>query len=525
MSVSITYGDFTFPTPLPFVGIGESPVYISGEMDHSIINISLVGQITGCSLSDLKTSKTSLIDGLSSGFKTLTVGAASYPYAKPISVSFQDSNLVKSIPYNIDFEALEEKDFSQFYGIEDPIDVWEYSEEEGRRVAATHTVSARGVKTSATDSLQVAKSFVDGRLNDFENLSIFFSGDNVIKNSSSESINRASNSYSVVESYSLSQSLSSDISGVIVRPSCRISYSNDSFSASVDGTIEGGITGAVVQTGYFSPENATAFLKDSVNRFKTEYENLLYGEILKGPQSYNYDVDTGANQISFSFDFRDPTDFRTGEVIHDFSTSFSASKDDGFVNASINGDVKYDSTNDIFTGQAPEEELRFQKVQEFFSGVDEFSILQKHFSYFTGVENPYYKGPLNDKFIKKNITKSPHESLINYSSEYSNEKDLFSGLFRNAQLTVNTDYPIPNFKIQETIDNSFSVQETYDSLKKVGVNFNGTLEEGVSTNEALSYLDFFMTQYSGQNSLVSTDSLETGSNRISLNRAFVIENE
>jgi hypothetical protein len=525
MSLSISYGDFDFPTPLPFVGLDESPIYISGQMDHSLISIDLVGEITGCNLGDLKIAKNSLIDGLSSGFKTLTVGSASYPFAKPVSISFSDSNLVKSIPYSIQFEAFEEKDFSQFYGIENPVDFWEYSEQDGRRVSAVHTVGARGVKASATESLEVAKSFVEGRIGDFQNLSIFFSGDNVIKTDSSQSIDRALNTYSVSESFSLSQSLNSDISGVIVRPSCQISYDKDSFSASVDGFIEGGLTGVVVDTGYFSPSDATEFLKNSLTRFKTEYEEDLYGEILRSPESFNYNVDTGSNKISFNFSFNDPTDFRTGDVIHDFSTDFNASKDDGFINASINGEIKYNSTNDVFTGQAPESEVRFQKVQEYFSGVDEFSILQNHFSYFTAINGPYYDGPLDPNFIKKTVNKSPHLSSIDYAAAFSNKKDLFSGIFKNASISVDTQHPIPNFKIKETIDNSFSVQEVYDTLKRTSVSFNGILNDGFTTDEAVSYLNSFVSQYSGQNSLVSSDTLQTGSNRISFSKSFVIENE
>lgn len=521
----IIYGDYTFSSPIPFVGIEEEPIFLSGQIDHTKLSITLEGELTGCDLPSIKSQKEELVSGFSSGFSSLTIGSTGYDYVKPISINFQSSPIRRRLPYSISLEAFHEKDFSQFYGIESPVDIWQYQEQEGRRVGATHTVSARGVKTSATDSLTAARNFVNGRLNDFENISLFFSGDSVIKTSSEESINQATNSYSVVESYDLSTSLNSDKSGVIVRPSSQIVYDIESFSISVNGSIEGGITGAIVDTGYFSPDDATAFAKDSVNRTKIEYEDDLYGEILRGPLTYNYDIDTGANRIDFSFDFGDPTDFRTGDVIHDYSTSFEASKDNGYISATINGEVKYNSTKDIFTGQAPEEEVRFQKVQEEFSGISPFALLQQHYSYFQDLNLAYSNSDLNDNFVSLNIEKSPHQSSITYNYNYTNKIDLFSGILREPSLTVETTYPIPNFTVKETVDNSFSVQETFDSLKRVIVNLNGKISDGSTIADATSFFDSFVSQYSGQSSIVNVDSVNTGDNSISLRRGFVITDE
>lgn len=526
--VNITYGDFSFPTPLPFVALDENPVFISGQYDHSILQINLIGTLTGCDIAALKSQKELLENGLSSGFKTLTVGNTGYDYAKPISIRFSDSELTKTLPYEASFEAFHEKEFSQFYGIESPVDTWEYTEEEGRKVGATHTVSAIGKKVSATDSLAAARAFVNGRIGEFENKSLFFSGDNVIKVSTEESINRFQNSYGITESYVLSESLNSFDSGnYIVRPSCDISYDVDSFSISVNGTIEAGITGVVTEahSGIFTPDSATEFAKNSVQRSKIDFENDLYGEILRGPISYSYDYNTGANSIDFSFDFGDPTDFRTGEVLHDFSTSFEASKDNGFVNATINGELRYNSTSNPYTGQSPELETRFQKIQEALSGVSQFSLIQNHFSYFKDLNLPYSNNDLDDNFESYNIDKNPHESLITYTYNYTNKQDLFSGYLRNGSLTITTDHPIPVYKAQETIDNSFSVQEVYDTIKKTQVSLNGTLADGRTIDDAVSFIEGFVSQYSGQKSIVTNESLNTGDNKISFTKSFAITNE
>jgi hypothetical protein len=525
--VDISYGGYSFPYPLPFVGLQENEVFLSGQLDHSALSITLVGQLTGCDFKSLYDKRQTLEHSLSSGFQNLTIGSTGYNFAKPVGIEFGEFTS-KSLPYTVSFEAFHEKDFSQFYGIESPVDRWSYQEQDGRTVSATHTVSARGLKTSDIDSLTAAKNFVNQRANSFENKSLFFSGDSVIKNSTSESIDRVNNSYSLVEQYSLSESLLGYDSGnYIVRPVCSISFSDGPLTASVNGTIKAGITGVIneTHTGLFSPDQAASFARNSAKRSKTSYEELLYGDIFKKPASFSYDIDSGANNISFSFSFSDPTDLNTGEVLHKYSTDFSASKGDGFVTASINGTVIYDGINNIFTGSIPESEERYKKVDEYFSGIDQFSILNSHYSFFNDTQHSYSRGPLSDNFSSEKIDKSPFNSSISYNLQFSNKPDLTSGILKNAQLSVSTKHNIPTIVAQETLDNSFSVQDTYDTLKTVAVSLNGILNTGYTATDAETYFENFSSQYSGQKSIVSSHSVDTGSSNVAFSKNFTIINE
>ena len=257
MATAITYGGYEFPHPIPFAGMSEEPVFISGQIDHGALGLTLIGEITGCGLTDLKRKKDSLVDALSSGFKTLTVGNTGYDYAKPLSIEFPDSVLSKRLPYQINFQIYSNKDFSNFYGIADPEDVWENDEQDDRIVSVSHRVSARAIKTDGTDSLTKAKNFVMNRMGDFTPPSLFFTGSNYILAQTQENIDRIKNSYELIKTYSLSDSnFTRDITGALIRPSISISYnSQDSLSVKVRGTIEGGISGSV-STGMFSPEHA-----------------------------------------------------------------------------------------------------------------------------------------------------------------------------------------------------------------------------------------------------------------------------
>ncbi len=523
--IDISYGGYSFPQPLPFVGQDEAPVFLSGRVDHSIISIELIGQLTGCDLPSLKAQKEEMVIGLSSGFQQLTVGNTGFDFAKPISISFQDSDLTRILPYNVSFEVFHEKDFSKFYGIQNPVDTWEYEEnEDNNTVNVVHTVSASARKTSGADTLTVAKEFVESRLNGFDNMSIFFTGNTSILKSKNETVNRVDNAYGVTETYELSESIDGrDRPDSIIRPECQISFNADSsLSLTVNGTIVGGISGSA-DTGYFTPEDATEFAKNAVKRTKIDYENSLYGDIFREPESYNYDIDTGANSISFSFSFNDPTDFRTGEVLNDFSSSLEASKDQGGIIVSLNGKFYYDGTKDIFLTDAPEQEQRYQKVEAVFSGFDPYPIAQSHFEHFTGFSLNYNSSPLNTTIQDFSIDKNPHSSEINYSYSFSNIPDLFSGMIKNAEVTIDTQHPIAAYGIKSTIDGSFSIQNLYDTLEKKSVTVNGTLNTGISVGSATSFIYNYISQHSGSSSSMASDTIRTGNNTISISRSFINE--
>ena len=207
MSTAISYGGYSFPHPYPFLAIDHEPIIISGVLDHSVITASLVGEFTGCNFTSLKRQKDKLISGLSTGFQPLVVGDKTYEYAKPISANFSSSNIRNRLPYSIEFTIQNETDFSTFYGVKNPVDTWSFSEEEGRTVSATHTVSAFGVKISG-DSLTNARNFVNSRLDGFESTySVMLSGSSPILVSKNEDIDRTSNFYSVTENWKYSLSL------------------------------------------------------------------------------------------------------------------------------------------------------------------------------------------------------------------------------------------------------------------------------------------------------------------------------
>lgn len=521
MATEITYGGYSFPHPYPLVSLNEAPIYIGGDLDYGALSISLVGEITGCGLSDLKRKKDDLVAGLSTGFQTLTIGNSGYEYAKPLSVNFPSERIGKIIPYQIEFEAYHEKDFSQYFGIVDPTDSWTFSEDQGRIVSATHNVSARAAKTSA-DSLLSARNFVNSRLNGYENISLFLTGAPFILERKDEAVNRQQNSYSVSETWRVSTSRNDfDISGAIVRAETQIDYNaSDSVSVSVNGTIDGGISGSV-STGMFDSEKAKIFAQNSLSSFKIDLEDSFYGQVFREPNSYNYDIDTGSNSISFSFSFKDPTDPRNQEVIHNYDISVDASKDNGSVSVSLKGDVSYNSLLNPFTGSSPELETRFQKVNSGFNEINFYALAQEGFSWFTGVDLPYKKSPLNTQIEQFNIEKRPFDSQITYTYNYNNSIDIFSGFLENAQVSISTNHPFTKYGIKPTTDNSFSVQPLYDTILQKSINIQGNVSADRDVDDAISFVSGWANQYNS--GLLVSDRQETGNRRISISKTFVIK--
>jgi hypothetical protein len=134
--MSISYDTYFFPAPLPSVVISDEPIYIAGKLDHTKQKIQLIGTITGSNLNSLSEAKKEMEIGLLNPFESLDLNGESFDICRPLSINFSDSDLTTLLPYSVEFEAFDEKGFTEFYGISDPTDSWSYSEQDGRIISA-----------------------------------------------------------------------------------------------------------------------------------------------------------------------------------------------------------------------------------------------------------------------------------------------------------------------------------------------------------------------------------------------------
>jgi hypothetical protein len=142
------------------------------------------------------------------------------------------------------------------------------------------------------------------------------SGDKAYSLVKTEEIDEAKGSYGITTEYSFSTSTQPLSNKGIVNASIQIGYNKDGgLEGSVNGTIVGDLTGVRLSEDDFPPELATELFRNAVISSRSNFENSVYGEVIAGPSSLNYDINSGANTLGFSFSFTDPDEQNTN-ILH-----------------------------------------------------------------------------------------------------------------------------------------------------------------------------------------------------------------
>jgi hypothetical protein len=495
MAQIIQYGSYQFPEPHPIVSFSDSTVMVSGVFDHARKNINVIGYLTGASLLELHTAKMGMISGFATGYQDLIIGAASgnsntgtFSGCLPSNIDFADSDLTTLIPYTVTFSSLEDKAAAQTFGLESVKDSWSYKEKDSRVVSATHTVSAKGVKSSGVndDPLARAFMFVSGRANGFNNVSSLITGDSAFLKSRAENIDRFNFSYGITEEYDFSQSSMPLTDKGITTSDTKISYSKDAgLRVSVGGSVQGSITGAKLDTGVITSEMAKELMMNSVISSMSDIESGVYSLNLREPNSYKLDLDTGSNRINFNFEFIDLDEAtQTGVVKHNYTAAVNATKEVGTISVLVNGSLKYNNPFEVVATGDPATGVRWAAVDNEFSGIDPFLIAKRALIDFTENVTGYMadSSTLNAEPIERTVTKKPFESSIEYSFTFDNKFDISSGILDNLSLQITDLKPIQLTSVMQSTEGfltqlinertagSYSISaKSLDDANKLGV--------------------------------------------------------
>ena len=479
---TVTYGSYTFPRPTPLVAESSNPVFLSGQSDYFLDQISLVGNLTGENLSGLHLQKMQMISGLLSEFQKLTITGDSegkfYSGAKPIAISFSESDLTTILPYSVSFEAYSSGTFSKFFGITEPSDTWTYSEQNGRISEAVHSVSAKGLNLgNGVDALTNAKTFVSGRVGGLTNISLFQTGSDAYLRSRNETIDKKASSYGITENYIYSttdNTLHTGLSGVL-EADTSISLGDDGkVSVTVNGVLRGSIdansTGALLTTGNFTPAHAKEVATNAVASSLSDYETGAYSFSNRGPTSYSYDLNTGDNSLNFSFEFANSSNTeQTGNILHTKTASVSASKDNANTTVTVNGELKYNSNSSYVTSTGdPTSSQQWLDLRRELSGINFFDLATEAFADFTGCATGYQISGiyLNETPLESGVNKNPYEGLISYNVSFDNRIDLSSGQLTGLKVSITDDRPIQISGIKPSIA-GFATQNVKE--RKIGI--------------------------------------------------------
>lgn len=527
MATSITYGSYSFPTPIPLFSEEDTSIKFEGELDHSAIRVNLVGYLTGADLSSLDSQKMQMINGFLNEYEDLTITVENEskvcPSAFVESIEFGESDLTSFLPYSLTALYYSGESFSEYFRVTEPQNSWSYSENKNKVVSATHSVSAKGIKVDSTSAFDNARSFVNSKLtNGYEDVSLFNSSSNGFLKSRTENIDKKNNVYGVTEIYDYSTSDRPISDSGVVSLSTSISYNVDQeLSVSVQGSVQGSIdsnTGSQVgllTTGNFTPAQATDVAINALVNSYSDYETGVYEFVSDGPSSFNYDLETGANLLNFSFNFSNPenVDLINGNVVHKHSVSIGLTKDSSLANVSVNGSLAYQGISVISNTGVYEEGPVFLAVTGAFETIDPYNIARTALEDFVDIATGYkFNSSYLDSTPKNfSITKDPIEKTLNYSYNYSNNVDLSQGQLNNLSLSIKDTVPIQLNSVQETIS---GVQASLVASRKIG---QYSVSSSCSNQgDDLDTLKTIVSGYCSGSDIIS-ESFSTGQNSISYN--------
>jgi hypothetical protein len=265
----ILYDDvnvFSGICPVPYLFFEKENIE-NGSVWASKYSITIEGQITGtqgpASRLDLENKQNKLIESFISDFKTLKVKEDANEYlinnCYIDSISFGESKYYALLPFTISISAYDDASFKENSFVIEPSDSWEFSEGDDGTVTLSHSVSAIGInkKNSSIIDLAIknAKEWVYSRTGlskkieslRIKNLQI----SDFVLDSISESIDRFSGKYSLIEKYKGDlMSLNSTGAGIL------------RYATEVSKNVENGITnveinGSVVgKKAFSSPESS-----------------------------------------------------------------------------------------------------------------------------------------------------------------------------------------------------------------------------------------------------------------------------
>lgn len=397
--VKVTYGDFTFPVPSPYVSKTFSNEFIGGDVWATRVQISLVGQIallpkreseaelSGNNYLSLKEKRNKVLKAfagaLKKNFQDFKVeGHGTLFELKNCtveSVKFDQTNYVGLISYTIDLAGYKnDKDFyTANYGVSAPTDSWDYSEDSSGIASVTHNISATGYNTSLdkTDGFLKAKAFVTARKGTSQKVSPIIiqnahPGQSLILNSVNETIDRLGGVYSMAENYSFATNQSTEskqeespLGGMNIQAASTLltytlSIDEDHGSGAVTVNLSGSIAGSKESTVLWGDVMSDFRSKDFYALANLAYRRHIKGSIgsrsgnddrntdlHKGPVSFSITPRKEAKTIGFQISFDDNELFAKAKIkreqsYFDYDISLSHDNITDIIEVSCQGEIR-----------------------------------------------------------------------------------------------------------------------------------------------------------------------------------------
>jgi hypothetical protein len=214
MSIQIYYnGQLASPSGQPIPLFGESNNFLKfGERWCDVKTITLRSNLTGCTYNSIQSAKLQLEQIYSNDFRPLSIiqdGQTVYysPYNKINNITFDDSIYVGVLGYSVSLESYPPELFSGHFGVIEPVNEWNFVQQDNQLLEITHRISARGINTSSgfNNAFQNAKDYVLSLTGSNSFITPYFinycTGINLCIDTFKEDINRFENIYTIEERY------------------------------------------------------------------------------------------------------------------------------------------------------------------------------------------------------------------------------------------------------------------------------------------------------------------------------------
>lgn len=417
MTNTIKYNNidiFSGISPTPLIGRSFQPID-AGERWAAKEVITLSSVITGRCLhyTGYLNLQQQLLSGFRKDFQVLdifedSVNILSLSGIRVNNISFPESRYSNGyIPYVITLECYPSGYFSGAYGVLDPKDEFSFQESENGIVSINHTVSCRGIETSAaqSDSLSNAKTWVQARTGwAGQVLPVFINPANLnpCYQTVAENIDRFNNTYEIKESYIAD--IYSSGAGIL------------RFTTEYNSGIEAGISTISLQGQINGCKNT------DISQLRTRYAGFSgFNEALNifrkitnrtdlnpTPRTKSVSEDNTALNISFSYIWDDN---QLGNTYFDPRISFEYDFENDIISAAIDGNII--SIEPI--------ETRWARMQQFAAQIDLYSIVIPYYFQFVARVAPYMSGiQLNPNPVSKRRSESQFQAQLGLGATFTN---------------------------------------------------------------------------------------------------------
>jgi len=361
--------------------------------------------------------------------------------------------------------------------------------------------------------LQNAIDFVTGQTG-FYNVAPILTGSNAFLKSRNENINRKTANYSITEVYHFDGSDRQETESAIVTYETTVNYNKDGgLNAGINGSIYGSFDGEQVHTGLFTPQDATNALIQDVAASMSSYDSDAFSFIRNQPNTYSYNINTGANTIDFSFSYMDLDNIdQIGNIGHKYKSSVQADKDNANFIVSAEGELFFNGISSVINTGLYENSARFQEIDATYDGIDTYNIAYQGWLDFQLGNTDFTVSniDLNNTVKSSSVQKDPVNNKITYSIQFDTSIDLDAGL-NNVVLSITDKLPLQLSNVVPTIKGFASQLVSERTLGEYSISATADEQE-----DRLQDLKSLVSRYM-KGSYDQSDSHSIGVNNISYN--------